>query len=163
MFSGQKVVAVFTGHRDILSDDIKHIESATDAMCERADEFVFGGAIGGDTIALNALTHRVVLGKRIPKPIIIVPDTIDQQPVSARQAIMNAVNVAGGELIELRLGYNADALRRRNHAMIDRVDLHDHGYLVAYWSGRFRSGTYSAISYAKKKGLQIEYVKYSSQ
>ncbi len=148
-----------TGHRDVLLDHSGLINSFISEVCESADEIVLGGAIGFDTIVLGLVCDRADVGLKIPSNIIvIVADTLDRQPVEAIRMIVRAKVACDARLIfvELESGYNAAALKYRNHVMIDRsLRAGQESFLLTYWRGIYKSGTWSAISYAKKNYLAV--------
>jgi hypothetical protein len=124
---------------------------------------VFGGAVGADLIALDEAVSGVLGAQAIcpdqPQAkirlIVVVAAKIEDQPEPSRAYLANVRAFPFVEIIELGLPYDAQSLKYRNHVMIDRAP---GGKLLAYWNGQYRSGTYSAICYAKKKGLVIDFI-----
>jgi uncharacterized phage-like protein YoqJ len=57
------------------------------------------------------------------------------------------------EIITVCLEYSPAAFELRNRAMIDNCDL-----LIAAWNGKRSGGTFNAVTYAKKKDMDIVYV-----
>ena len=143
---------VFTGHRDVahghdllIRNNISHHSNAS--------MIFIGGARGADTIAMRE-AHRCAI------PItVVVAATLNDQPGSFIDEF-NKLPIRP-RLIEMGLPYNADSLKKRNHLMVDTAIL-EYGLdvqVLAYWDGRFRSGTYSAMCYAKRKSIQVRYIK----
>jgi predicted Rossmann fold nucleotide-binding protein DprA/Smf involved in DNA uptake len=136
--------ATITGHRTIGPKSIKRVWTAARTLLDNlsVDEIYLGGASGVDTEFLKAaLQYRV--GAR-PRIIVVVPDTVDRQPVSTRVWTKRA-----DEVIELREPITEDnrylSYKKRNEYIVDRGT-----FVVAFFNGDFRSGTGSAINYAKK-------------
>ncbi len=116
------------------------------------EQIFFGGAGGADTDALRyALEHRQ---NRFPKLTVIVPNTLDWQPVSAQ-----LWSVRADELIELKAHITENdhylSYELRNRRLVDEIVAC--GQLTAFWSGR-PSGTYNAIKYAQSIGACWEHV-----
>jgi len=163
-------IVVCTGHRKIA--DSKHEmliwQAVKKAIC-RADEMVFGGAMGFDALALHAAwtwktfannpqhaDHvREKYGDKMAKCdlVVVVPATIKEQPEITKRLIAYFEKATPGyiRVLELNLAYNAETLKKRNHVMCDRTDFPDTGEVLAYWSGEHKSGTYSCIHYARER------------
>jgi predicted Rossmann fold nucleotide-binding protein DprA/Smf involved in DNA uptake len=111
------------------------------------DVVYLGGASGVDTEFLKAaLQYRVGLR---PKLIVVVPDTVERQPVSTREWTRRA-----DEIVELLEPITSDnrylSYKKRNEYLIDQST-----FLIAFFNGNFKSGTGSAINYAKKCGKKV--------
>jgi len=106
-------------------------------IAPNVNEIVFGGAKGGDTIALKAaLLHRAGLYRpgakpSIPKLVVIVPDVVRSQPPETW-----AITERADEVVELHLPIIKDdgwlAYRKRNEAIVDRCNR-----MVAFWTGSY--------------------------
>jgi predicted Rossmann fold nucleotide-binding protein DprA/Smf involved in DNA uptake len=135
--------ATITGHRTLGPKSIKRVWTAARTLLGNLsiDEIYIGGASGVDTEFLKASLHYRT-GNR-PKIIVVVPDTIERQPVSTRAWTRQA-----DEVIELREPITADnqylSYWKRNKYIVDRGT-----FLVAFFNGNFESGTGSTINYAK--------------
>ena len=146
---------VVSGHRDVTLSDIRVIRRAMIEFLEyrEFDEVLFGGARGADTTALEtALEIRASFSGVIgPKLIVVVPNTIYEQPSSARPAIAQV-----DQVIELKRPITRDdkffALHRRNHFMIDWAA--PDGRLLAFWNGK-PSGTGNTIHYANSQKIEV--------
>lgn len=141
--------AAITGHRTLGPKSTKRVWTAAATLLRNLtiDEVYIGGASGVDTEFLKAaLYHR-----KGPKPriIVVVPDTVDRQPISTRSWTRRA-----DEIIELQETITSDnrylSYRKRNEYVIDRGT-----FLVAFFNGNFKSGTGQAINYAKKTGKTV--------
>lgn len=110
----------------------------------------FGGAIGGDTVALQSCLDICVLDR--PKLIVVVPNRLQDQPKST-----HAISRKADEIIELGNNISVSdgwaAYHKRNAYMVDRSS-----DVVAFWDGSANSGTSSCINYAKKLNKTIKIV-----
>lgn len=148
-----KIRIAITANRNITPADEAMIGATMFGLVRMPDveEIIFGGARGGDTVALIAAGggSRSGKGTRMvrPKCVVIVPCRVADQPHDAREAI----RVFADEVIELGLPITRDdgwaAYKRRNEAMADRST-----HVGGFWNGDHRSGTYSALAYAKRIG-----------
>jgi predicted Rossmann fold nucleotide-binding protein DprA/Smf involved in DNA uptake len=141
--------AAITGHRNIGPVSTRRIWTAAKTLLSNLtiDAIYLGGASGVDTEFLKAsLQYRVGLR---PKLIVVVPDTVERQPVSTREWTRRADSI-----IELKEPITADnrylSYKKRNEYMIDSST-----FLIAFFNGNFKSGTGSAINYAKKCGKKV--------
>lgn len=123
---------------------------------ETVDTIYFGGAVGVDTYALASC-----IGKRTrpsglffgPRLVVVCPDTLEQQPPLARNWAKYADEVVElGCPITARDGYKS--YRDRNIFMVDRA-AETGGFLVAFWNGLPKGGTYHTIQYAQTVGVPI--------
>lgn len=100
-----------TGHRHITAED-----AATVARVVReypAGSWVFGGAIGVDTVALRAAREA-----GLSWLTVIVPGRVDQQPAEAQAAIRDCADVVVGMRGDLNTRGAGSAYRARNAAMV---------------------------------------------
>jgi hypothetical protein len=135
-----------TANRDLAPGDFDRIERAMRDLCAlRPNEIIFGGARGGDTVALEWAGFYRIAPTRL---VVIVPDTIMMQSREAQSAI----RLWSDEVVELRNPITRDdrfaAMKVRNAAMIDRAHEANGGRLLGFWDGDRRSGTYSCLAYA---------------
>lgn len=141
--------ASITGHRNIGPRSTKRVWTAAATLLRNLsiDEVYLGGASGVDTEFLKAaLRHRE---STKPKLIVVVPDTVDRQPVSTRHWTRQA-----DLIIELQEPITDDnrylSYKKRNEYLVDRGT-----FLVAFFNGNFKSGTGQAITYARKSGKTV--------
>ena len=127
-------VIAISGHRDGYARS--ELFRGLDAL--RGREYVFGGARGVDTEALEYLGRTQPGARRT----VIVPNEVRHQPAEARRAIGQWAN----EVIELR-NTGLGRYQVRNIAMVDRADR-----LHAFYDFRGRGGTRNAIEYARSVG-----------
>lgn len=144
-----KMVGI-TGPRDLSREGVAKVRSALKALVGNysVDEIWFGGARGTDSIALQAaLEFRV--GRR-PKLVVVVPNTVDEQPVETRQWTRRADSI-----IELKQEItdedNFRAFHYRNEFICNHASV-----LVAFWNGNLKSGTGACIRYAEKTKLNVK-------
>jgi len=141
--------ATITGHRTIGPKSTKRVWTAAATLLRNltVDQIYIGGASGVDTEFLKAALHHRV-GDR-PRIIVVVPDTVERQPISTRAWTRSA-----DEVIELQEPITSDnkylSYLIRNKYIVDRGT-----FLVAFFNGSFRSGTGQAINYAKKLGKAV--------
>lgn len=141
-----------TGNRLVTNQDILKIKEVIYKLVtnSKIEEIYFGGAIGTDTIALQAALDVVCLDK--PELIAVVPDTHKSQPLEARDALFKA-----DQLIELRNqitqndGYRSYQIR--NEYMVDHSIV-----TVAFWDNTIKSGTYNCLAYALKNNKIVLHV-----
>lgn len=119
------------------------------------DAIYFGGARGADTEALKAaLEFRE--GQH-PKLVVVVPDTVENQPSDTREWTRKA-----DEVIELRNPITSEdsyaSFKARNQYLVDAATL-----LVAFWNGVYKSGTGSAVRMAERAGIPVHRVSVSGE
>jgi hypothetical protein len=157
---------VISAHRELAEGDEAVIRKgmADFIAFNDFDYIMFGGARGGDTVALAAaLECRSILVRppaaRDLKLIVVVPDTLSVQPRETWQVSQKA-----DRIIELRHPItrtnNFWALHHRNEFMLDWVC--PHGRLLAFWNGE-KSGTANAIHYARRIDLEVSTRKIQSR
>jgi hypothetical protein len=144
------VIASVTAHRELIESDLSIIHSTMRALVshEEIDAIYFGGARGGDTEALQAALY--FRGKS-PRPwlSVVVPDTLDQQPLNTHHWSKKA-----NEVIELRNpitktdGFNSYTVR--DQYLVDVAT-----FVVAFFNGNYASGTGKTVRMAEKVGLEI--------
>lgn len=141
--------AAITGHRTLGPISIRRVWTAAETLLKNLtiDVVYLGGASGVDTEFLKAaLQYRVGLH---PKLIVVVPDTVERQPVSTREWTRRADGVV--ELLEPITAENRYlSYKKRNKYIIDQGT-----FLIAFFNGNLKSGTGSAINYAKKCGKKV--------
>ena len=108
----------------------------------QAREYVFGGARGVDSDALEYLSRTQPRSVRT----VVVPNRAIDQPAYAR----NMTNKYATQVIELRnTGLNRYQLRNQN--IVDRST-----HLRAFYDFRGRGGTFNTINYARSKGKAFD-------
>lgn len=137
-----------TANRNLTSEDEETIARTMRDLCAtKPAELIFGGARGGDTVALRAAKRYREAGTRL---VVIVAGTVAQQPRLAAQAIRECAD----EVVELGLPITAASLKLRNAAMVDRGT-----EAVAFWNGvKPHSGTWSCVAYSSRVGKNARIV-----
>ena len=108
----------------------------------RAREYVFGGARGVDSDALEYLSRTQPRSVRT----VIVPNRLSDQPASTRVI----TNKNATRIIQLR-NAGAGRFQARNRVMVNRST-----HLRAFYDFRGRGGTYNTINYAKSRGKSFD-------
>mgnify|MGYP001947180314 CR=1 FL=1 len=145
-----------TGHRKINHSAVQIINFKMKELVENPEieTIYFGGAKGTDTEALLcALSWRDELKRKNLRLIAVVPDTLKNQPKETHE-----ISKMADEIIELKntiMKENKfESFKIRNHYMVDRSDK-----VVAFWNGQYKSGTYSAMNYARKNKKYVEEIR----
>jgi uncharacterized phage-like protein YoqJ len=139
-----------SSHADVARTMAVEIERASDAARNSPPSTLrFGGAIGVDSIALQAARHlrrprhRVIF-------VVIVPGKLTEQPKFAYQVALRCAD----KIIELEFPRGAKwAYLRRNDKLLDGAQR-----LVAFTDGRATGGTAYTIKRAQKSGIDVELV-----
>ncbi len=129
---------VITGHREY--GDPSALYRGLDQL-RAGNEYIFGGARGTDTDALNYMARTQPNVSRT----VIVPNRVTDQPQVAREAI----NRHATRVIELRRS-GPDRYMIRNKAMVNRGN-----HVRAFYDGRGKGGTFNTIEYAKSQGKPV--------
>ena len=112
-----------------------------------ATEIRFGGAIGVDTVALEACCY--LRSKVWPELVVIVPYRVEDQPLAARKVIETCAD----EVIELDLPRIGRSALQRNDALLDGANR-----LIAFTDGRTKGGTWYTIERARDLEIEVEIV-----
>lgn len=141
-----------TGSRVLEPEDVAVIESEMRRLVSLPDliELRFGGAVGADTEAL-----RIAFETRKPatKLVVYLPLDVDAQPVQAQLVIARCADE-----VMMNCGFDAkEPFRRRNEMLVHGKNLSDPvDRVVAFWSGKARSGTLMTANIARKAGIDVE-------
>jgi DNA polymerase III epsilon subunit-like protein len=134
-----------TGHRAITEADADEVRRVIRA--EPAGVWIFGGALGVDTVALRAAREAGLSWLEV-----IVPGTVAQQPAEARRAIEECSDA----VTEMRAPNLADA---RSYYARDREMVRRASRVLAFLDGRSgSSGTRATAEYAREQGRQVQVV-----
>lgn len=126
-----------TGHR--VYPDRAALYSGLDRF--RAREYIFGGARGVDSDALQYIARTQPRSIRT----VVVPNRVIDQPIDARAIIRRHAT----RVIELR-NSGSDRYMIRNRFMVDRATR-----VQAFYDFRGRGGTYNTIEYANSIGRNV--------
>ena len=127
-------IIAITGHRDY--PDRGAFLRGLDNL--RAREYIFGGARGADSDALEYISKTQPHSVRT----VVVPNRVIDQPIYSRAIIKRDAT----RVIELR-NTGADRFMIRNKNMVDRST-----HVRAFYDFRGKGGTYNTIQYARLKG-----------
>lgn len=142
---------MITAHRDLTDEDQKTIQETInqEIIDPKIDIIYFGGAIGGDSLALEtALNARRVL---YPKLVVVLPKTIKDQ-----RSDLHEITKKADEIIELKLSRKIYADIWWEH---DKWMVNNSHKCIAFWDGIEAGGTYNTMRYAQQQGKQIQHVK----
>lgn len=152
MIFGQRGL-VITAHRELVEGDDLRIRKGVEDFIgfNDFDYILFGGARGGDTLALATALELRSTSRRPLMLVVVVPDTLAAQPRETW-----SVSEKADRVIELHHPITREnnfwALRHRNEFMIDWA--YSDGRLLAFWNGE-KSGTANAVFYARELGLEV--------
>ena len=133
-----RLAYAISGHRMLAAGDHLIIRRTLRNLDPFPSELLFGGAIGTDTVALE---QSAELWPGVKK-VVIVPDTLRDQPPTARTAAHRYAD----QIIELHhpitRADNYNAYRIRNRYLVEHAD-----HLLAFIHN-IKSGTGNAITLA---------------
>jgi uncharacterized phage-like protein YoqJ len=124
---------------------------AGDIVCalkrEYGDELIFnlGGAIGADQwMGAAAIEHGVKFGLFLPfLPQVQAKFWSDQQRAELDRQLRSASKIM---IVDSNGGYDVIKYHERDRLMVDEAD-----FVVAFWVGRRRGGTFETMKYALSK------------
>lgn len=148
MIAAQGKRIAITARRDLTPQLAAKIRTTMYELVQGgAKALVFGGARGGDTIALIAAYEaKVALNSNVTL-LVIVPGTVDEQPPEARLAIRQCASA----VIEMRQNLSHYASRQnRNLRQLAKSD-----FLVAFWDGKRSGGTWNCIAAAETAEMEV--------
>ena len=131
-------IVAISGHRDY--QDRSSLYRGLDNL--KAREYIFGGARGSDSDALEYIARTQPQSIRT----VVVPNRLTDQPVST----INITKRYGTSTIELN-NSGPDRFQIRNRFMVDRST-----HLRAFYDYRGSGGTYNTIQYAQSTGKSYD-------
>jgi uncharacterized phage-like protein YoqJ len=143
-----------TAHRDLTPEDHIIIQTTMAAkVASPVDVIYFGGAFGGDTVALEAALNFKKNDK--PELVVVLPKTLKDHRDDLHEIIKKA-----DRLVELKLSrkIHADIWWEHDKWMIDNSQK-----CLAFWDGIEYGGTFNAMKYAERQGRIIDVVKISGR
>lgn len=120
----------------------KTIDSTLSMWDTKDTHWFIGGALGIDTRVLN---HLAIEG--YGKITVVVPSTVDAQPIAAREAIIKAKTLRDIRIVELKdpLFPRSPAYHKRNRYMVDNSEI-----VIGFINTTARSeGTRLTLKYAE--------------
>jgi len=146
-------IASITAHRELAASDHAVIQKAMQTLVKHpdVDAIYFGGARGGDTVALQAALYFRT--DQRPWLTVVVPDKLQHQPAETHVWSRKA-----DEIIELGNPITRDDYFR-SYTIRDQYLVDVASYLVAFFSGNYKSGTGKTVRMAEKDGVQVHKVK----
>ncbi len=139
------MIVAFTGIREADPREADEIEMAVlDVIAAGATELRFGGALGADTMALEAAGRQGGIRR-----VVYVPFTVADQPKEAREVIARSATVVH----ELRLPHGKRAYLQRNRAMLEGAHR-----VVAFTDGRQTGGTQHTMNVAREMRIPVTVV-----
>jgi uncharacterized phage-like protein YoqJ len=140
-------IASVTAHREVTVEDTRIIHEAVRGLVyeDGLDAIYFGGARGGDTVALQA---AIYFRANRPRPwlTVVVPETLLKQPEETRYWTKRA-----DEVIELR----NPLTQPKSYAIRNQYLVDISTFLVAFYNGDKRSGTGMTVGMAESVGLAV--------
>lgn len=130
-----------TGIRDLKNESYPIVRKTMEILVRAYPDatFFFGGALGSDT---KALIYASKL--KAYCCVVIVPFTVDKQPLEAREAIKKYAD----KICELKLPNTKGAFFERNKLLIKRgKDL-----VTGFTDGRTEGGTYFTMNEGRAAG-----------
>lgn len=140
-----------TAHRDLTEQDKTIIQEtiAQEVANPKVDVIYFGGAIGGDSVALEAaLTARI--GQR-PKLAVVLPKTAKDQRSDLHELTRRA-----DEIVELKLSRKIYSDIWWEH---DKWMVNNSQKCIVFWDGIEAGGTYNAMRYAQQQEKETQHIK----
>lgn len=142
-------VTMVTAHRDLAPEDHVKIYTIMDQEVSNpeVEKIYFGGAFGGDTVALQASLKARLHRINFPKLVVVLPKTLKKQRTDLQEITKQA-----DEIIELKLSrkiYN-DIWWEHDKWMVDHADR-----CLSFFDGIEAGGTYNAMKYAENQGKTV--------
>lgn len=142
----------FTGHRDLGTDFKKEsLKNAIENLIQRGVKiFIAGGALGFDTEAALEVLRQKKAGADVELHIY-VPCTDQASRFSFREKWLYKKILKHADYVDMpNEAYFNGCMKIRNYKMVDASS-----YVIAYYTGEFKSGTGQTVRYAQKCGLEI--------
>lgn len=150
----------FTGHRRIEDDlDREKLDRAIERAIEiGCDTFIFGGALGFDTLAAE-----IVLSKKKKYPNIKLHLYLPCRDQSSYWSYIDRlryhnIREAADYVDEPSYKYFDGCMRTRNYKMVDNANI-----CICYLNSTGRSGTAQTVRYALKRGMKVANVSSAGQ
>lgn len=148
----KEITCCFTGHRSLgASFKKEELKSAIEGLIDRGVKiFIAGGALGFDTEAALEVLRQRKKGKDVALHIY-APCSNQSERFSFMEKWMYKKILKHADYVDMpdRTYFNG-CMKIRNYKMVDNSS-----YVIAYYSGEFKSGTGQTVRYAQKCGLEI--------
>lgn len=142
----------FTGHRELgggfLKDRLYRCIGAV--LKDGVDTFICGGALGFDTEAALAVLRAK---QKFPgiKLWIFVPCKNQSEKWSEAQKKQYGKILESADYVDMpEYSYFDGCMKKRNYKMVDASS-----HCIAYFNGKYASGTGQTVRYALSKGLKL--------
>lgn len=145
----------FTGHRIIAYDRIKELEKKLEEeivslIFSGITEFIAGGALGFDTLAVETVLK---LKKRYPDITLRLILPCPEQDIKWKdkdKAKYRSILRFADSTEYVSNVYTDSCMLDRNRVMVDNSSV-----LIAFYDGRRRSGTAMTVNYALKNSVKV--------
>ena len=148
----REITCCFTGHRRLGSDFTKEkLKSAIEDLIDKGVKiFIAGGALGFDTEAALEVLRQKKTGKDIELHIY-APCSNQSERFSFMEKWMYKKILKHADYVDMpKERYFNGCMKIRNYKMVDASS-----YVIAYYTGEFKSGTGQTVRYAQRSGLEI--------
>ena len=142
----------FTGHRELeYSYNRNDLKNAIEDMIDKGVRiFIAGGALGFDTEAALEVLRQKKKNKEIELHIYAPCQGQASRFPFREKALYNKILKHADYVDMPEREYFDGCMKIRNYKMVEASS-----YVIAYYSGEFRSGTGQTVRYAQKCGLEI--------
>jgi uncharacterized phage-like protein YoqJ len=148
----KEITCLFTGHRDLgYTFSRAELKEAIENMIDKGVKiFIAGGALGFDTEAAIEVLRQKKAGKDVSLHIY-APCQGQSKRFSFREKMLYNKILKHADYVDMPdREYFDGCMKIRNYKMVDASS-----YVIAYYSGQFKSGTGQTVRYAQKCGLEI--------
>ncbi|MBQ8545640.1 MAG: DUF1273 family protein [Clostridia bacterium] len=148
----REITCCFTGHRHLGSDFKKeNLKGAIENLIEKGVKiFIAGGALGFDTEAALEVLRQKKAGKDVALHIY-APCNNQAVRFSFKEKWIYKKILKHADYVDMPpQPYFNGCMKIRNYKMVDASS-----YVIAYYTGEFKSGTGQTVRYAQRSGLEI--------
>ena len=148
----KEITCCFTGHRELgASFKKEELKSAIEELIDRGVKiFIAGGALGFDTEAALEVLRQRKKGKDVMLHIYAPCQDQSKRFPFWDKVLYNKILKHASYVDMPERPYFDGCMKIRNYKMVDASS-----YVIAYYSGQFKSGTGQTVRYAQKCGLEI--------
>ncbi len=148
----RETTCCFTGHRELgISYNRNDLKNAIESLIQKGVKvFIAGGALGFDTEAAIEVLRQRKSGKDVALHIY-APCQGQSKRYPFREKALYKKILKHADFVDMPDSeYFDGCMKIRNYKMVDAS-----GYVIAYYSGEFKSGTGQTVRYAQRCGLEI--------